>query len=90
MDEAGLGEQVCRISQAEHVAAEHSTWRISDRELLDQSPILHAPAVQVIHRLGMLLQLVPVEVDRFAQRVLWAELGHAEFLFQMSDGCGKG
>jgi hypothetical protein len=45
--------------------------------LLDQSRILHAPAVKVIYRLTMLLELLTVEVDGFAQRVLRTGLGRA-------------
>jgi hypothetical protein len=58
--------------------------------LLDQSRILHAPALQVIYRLAMWLELLPVEVDGFSQRVLGAGLGRAQQLFQRSDGLGKG
>jgi hypothetical protein len=90
MDEAGLDQRVGRISPLRQVAAEYSTRGVSDRELLDQARTLHTPAVQVIYSLGVLLQLLPVEVDRFSQRVLWAELGRAEFLFQMSGRLPKG
>lgn len=85
MDEPGLDQQVCRISQLGQVAVEPSTWGVSDGELLDQSRIVHAPALQVLDRFGMLAQLLPVEVDRLSQRVLRAGLGQAEELFQMRD-----
>ena len=78
MDEPGLDQQVCGISPLRQVAAEDSTRGVSDRELLDQSRIVHAPAVKVIHSLGILLQLLPVEVGRFSQRVILAGLRHAE------------
>ena len=90
MDQPGSDQQVCRISPFDQVAVEHSTRSVSDGELLDQSRILHAPALQVIYRLAMLLELLPVEVDGFSQRVLGAGLGRAQQLFQRSDGLGKG
>jgi hypothetical protein len=75
MDESGFDQQVLRISQLRHVAAEYSPWSIADGELLDQARILHASVVKVLQRLGMSCELLPVEVDGFSQRVIWSGVG---------------
>ncbi|MGD0310549.1 MAG: hypothetical protein ABSC02_14835 [Acidobacteriota bacterium] len=89
MDEPELHQEIGWIAQPGHVAIEHSSGGVPDRELFDQFGIMHAAAVQVIHTLGMAAELLLVKVDSFPKSFILPRLGQTEMLFQVNKSLTK-
>ena len=89
MDEPELQQEIGRITQPGHVAIEHSSGGVSDRELFDQFGIMHATAVKVIQCLGMAAELLLIKVDSFSKSFILPRLGQAELLFQVNKSFTK-